>query len=269
MSSRGVVYCGATNLAYLEAALISAMALRQQEPEISITLISDQPLLKFLPLHSHSITPKFLSPGEIDTHPFSSRQIKTCLNLLSPYQETLFLDADILPLQPICDLWNHLVYGDFAMVTDRLPRVALCDHVALEEKTYTLQRLPGSTTHFNSGVMLWRDTLAVQTLFQQWHEEWRKFQKHDQLALVRALHKTQVPVIQLPKTYNVSPIDAESRFGKHQAHLLHCWGGMVASGEFRQFAHNYYPEVVEKVVSLFESSHAILQPVLFQPMKVE
>ena len=99
MSSRGVVYCGATNSAYLEAALISAMALRQQEPEIPITLISDQPLLKFLPLHSHNITPKFLKPGEIDTHAFSSRQIKTRLSTLSPYRETLFLDADILPLQ--------------------------------------------------------------------------------------------------------------------------------------------------------------------------
>lgn len=134
MSSRGVVYCGATNSAYLEAALISAMALRQQEPEIPITLIFDQPLLKFLPLYSHNITPKFLKPGEIDTHAFSSRQIKTRLSSLSPYRETLFLDADILPLQPIRDLWNYIAHSDFAMVTDRLPMVALCDHVALEER---------------------------------------------------------------------------------------------------------------------------------------
>ena len=151
------------------------------------------------------------------------------------------------------------------MVTDRLPMVALCDHVTLEEKTYTLRHLPGDTAHFNSGVMLWRDTLAVRILFQQWHEEWQKFQKHDQLALVRALHTTQVAVTQLPKTYNVSPIDAKSRFGKHQAHLLHCWGGMVASGEFPSVCSQYYPEVVEKVVYLFESCQAAFQLTVYQP----
>jgi hypothetical protein len=256
MNSRGVVYCGATNSTYLEAALISAMALRQQEPEIPITLISDQPLLKFLPLHGHNITSKFLKPSKTGTRAFSSRQIKTRLNALSPYRETLFLDADILPLQPIHDLWSYLDHSDLAMVTDRLPMVMLCDHVALEEKTYTLQRLPGSTVQFNSGVILWRDTLQVQILFQQWHEEWQKFQKHDQLALVRALHNTQVAVTKLPRTYNTSPKDAESlESGKHHAHLLHCWGGMVASGKFRQFAQGFYPEVVEKVAYLFETFH--------------
>jgi len=256
MHSRGVVYCGATNSSYLEAALISAMALRQQEPEIPITLISDQPLLESLPLQSHNITPKFLRVDELGTHAFSSRQIKTHLNTLSPYRETLFLDADILPLQPIHDLWNYLAFSDIAMVADRLPMVILCDHVALEEKNYTLQCLPGSTAQFNSGVILWRDTLAVQTLFQQWYKEWQKFKKHDQLALVRALHRTQVPVTELPKTYNVSPRDAESLPGKYDAHLLHCWGGMVASGKFCQFAQNFYPQVVEAVVDLFRSCTA-------------
>ncbi|MBI4784745.1 MAG: hypothetical protein HY785_26030 [Oscillatoriophycideae cyanobacterium NC_groundwater_1537_Pr4_S-0.65um_50_18] len=275
MNSRGVVYCGATHTAYLEAALISAIALRQQDPQIPITLISDQPLLKFLPLYTYQITPKFLTPDfltaeslttETDTYAFSSRQIKTRLNTLSPYQETLFLDADILPLQPIHDLWSYLAHSDLAMVADRLPMVILCDHIAQEEKTYTLQQVPGNTVQFNSGVMLWRDTFAVQTLFEQWHREWQKFRKHDQLALVRALYTTQVPVLKLPKTYNISPKDAESALsGKLDAHLLHCWGGMVASGKYRQFARLFYPDAVDQAAELIAnyrgSSHDSSQPI--------
>lgn len=257
MKSRGVIYCATTSPAYLEAALISAMALREQEPTLSITLISDQPVLKLLPLNDLRITINFLAINQLDTNPFSSRSIKTRLNTLTPYQESLFLDADILPLQPIADIWDHLSQGDLAMVVDRLPLVSLCDHISQEEKTYTLQGLSGDAVQFNSGVMLWRNTPAVQTLFQQWHEEWKKFQKHDQLALVRAIHATQIPVTQLPRSYNISPIDAAPlEQGKHSTHLLHCWGGTIASGKFAQVAQNFYPDIVETVTNKFRFSTA-------------
>lgn len=163
---RGVIYFATTNTAYLEAALISAIALRQQEPTLPITVISDHPLLALLPLQNYGITLKVLDAAEVGYHAFSSRSIKTRLNAYSPYQETLFLDADILPLQPVADLWRYLDQSDLAMVVDRLPMVSLCDHIAQEEKAYTLERLPGNTVQFNSGVMLWRESLETQTLFR-------------------------------------------------------------------------------------------------------
>ncbi len=248
MKSRGVIYCATTNICYLEAALISAMALRQQEPDLPITLISEHPLLQLLPLQRYGITPRVLKVNEVDNTPYLSRYIKTTLNILSPYQETLFLDADILPLQPISALWDHLCLGDFGMVADRLPTLDLCDHIAAEEKEYTLQRLPKETTQFNSGVMLWRNTAATQMLFQHWHQEWQKFQKHDQLALMRAIATTQIPVTALPNRYNTSPTDSASvLFDNHSVHLLHCWGGMVGSGKFRQFAQTFYPDIADTV----------------------
>ncbi len=250
MKRRGVIYCATTSICYLEAALISAMALRQKEPDLPITLISEHPLLELLPLPRYGITPRLLKVNEADNpNPsYLSRSIKTTLNTLSPYQETLFLDADILPLQPVSALWDHLCLGDFGMVADRLPTLDLCDHVAEEEKDYTLQRLPKETMQFNSGVMLWRNTAATQALFQQWHQEWQKFQKHDQLALMRAIATTQTSIIKLPSSYNISPIDSASvLFDNHSVHLLHCWGGMVGSGKFREFAQTFYPDVVDTV----------------------
>ncbi len=268
MSNRGVIYAVTQSDVYLEAALMSALALRSLEPDLPITIISDHPQLNTLSLINHQITPLFL--GELPfSGAFASRWLKSNLNRFSPYAETLFLDADILPLQPVTPLWDYLDQADCAMAADRLPTVELCDHVGAEEKTYTLRQLasanlqglpqkspqklpqespqkpPQNTPHFNSGVLLWRDNLATQNLFEQWYEEWQVFQQQDQLALVRALQTTQMNVARLPITYNMSPLDATPLIQAGETvHLLHCWGGQVASGEFRRLMAQYYPGVI-------------------------
>ncbi|NJN49062.1 MAG: glycosyltransferase family 77 protein [Alkalinema sp. RL_2_19] len=76
---------------------------------------------------------------------------------------------------------------------------------------------------FNSGLILWRNTPTTSQLFEQWHQEWQKFRCQDQLALVRAIHQTQPPIVKLPSIYNMSPIDAASSGAN--VHLLHHWGG--------------------------------------------
>jgi Glycosyl transferase family 8 len=243
-TDRGVVYCATGVTAYLEAALISAIALHQLEPDLPITLISDLPLLNLIPLQSYSITPRFISPEELQSlGSFASRAIKTRLDSFTPYQETLFIDADVLPLRSLSQLWGHLDRGDWGMVADLMPRLELCNHVATEEKDYTLCQLPGSTPHFNSGVMLWRKNAVTQTVFQQWHQEWLRFQKQDQLALMRAIDLTQLPIVPLPATYNISPIDAPLQ--DQPVYLLHCWGGQVGAGKFPQIARQYCPLAVE------------------------
>jgi Glycosyl transferase family 8 len=266
MVSRGVIYCATTGIAYLEAALISALALRQHEPELPITLVYDHaniPLWLFHDaLQPHNITPRFVATDQLSPLVFGSRWIKTRLNEFSPYAETLFLDGDILPLQPVGDLWAALSENDFAMVPDRLPTIGECDHIAVDEKDYTLAILPGSTRQFNSGVMLWRHNEPVKALFQQWHLEWLRFAKQDQLALVRAIATTQTGITELPRIYNISPIDAAALPpGEDQVHLLHYWGGTVSSGVFRRSAQIHHPQVVQTVVELLEAMHSNQEPI--------
>ncbi len=257
-NQRGVVYAVTQSDVYLEAALMSALALRSLEPNLPISIISDHPRLSRLPLHHHQITPlciEDLSAKGI----FASRWLKTHLQHFSPYRETLFLDADILPLQPVAPLWDYLAEVDWAMALDRLPTVVLCDHISPEEKRYTLERVaalsadgfPIMTPQYNSGVMLWRESVATQSLFEQWYAEWQIFQKQDQLALVRAMQHQGLPVATLPKTYNISPLDATPlmQSGK-TVHLLHCWGGQVLSGEFRRLVAQYYPSVIQSLLQL-------------------
>ena len=249
MTNRGVIYCATTHDRYLESALISAMALRQLDPTLPVTIISDRPLLQQFPVSDYGITPRLVDPNEVgDRGPFLSRSVKTQLSRFSPYEETLFLDADILPIRPVSTLWSYLDHGDFAMVLDRNPTVGQCDHVAQEEIHYTLNRVLGETPHFNSGVMVWRKTPDIQMLFQNWHQEWKHFKKQDQLALVRALKSIPIAVVPLPGTYNTSPRDAAPLLLQNiEVHLLHCWGGVVMAGGYPAFAKTYYPEIVSAV----------------------
>lgn len=260
MEKQGVVYCATGSGAYLEAALISAIALRNLEPDLPITLISEESQLPRRSLSHYGISIRSLTPADLPAEqlPFVSRSVKTRLFHLSPYEETLLLDADILPHQPVRPLWQRLDHGDIAMVKDRLPTVALCDHIGAEEKHYTLGIVAPTTPQYNSGVLLWRRNAATQALFEDWYQEWQRFCKQDQLALVRSLHRTQTPVVELPRTYNISPIDSAPLLAAGEPiHLMHCWGGMVASGEFRKIAQNHCPRAVETVEKLLAASQFV------------
>lgn len=48
------------------------------------------------------------------------------------------------------------------------------------------QRAGISRTGPISGVMIFRKTPAARDLFASWHEEWKRFNGRDQMALVRA-----------------------------------------------------------------------------------
>jgi Glycosyl transferase family 8 len=249
MIDQGVIYCVTDSETYLEAGLISAITLRSFEPDLPITIISNLDLINRLPLGTHNISTRLLTPAELPNNSdFISRYVKTHLFDWSPYRSTLFLDADILPCSSVNDLWSYLELSAIAMVRDRLPLVEMCDHISEQEKSYTLAQIPPNTAQFNSGVMLWQNNPQMQGLFSQWQHEWQIYKKQDQLALVRALHQCQIPVAEIPQTYNVSPIDSVDLIqAGYKIHLLHCWGGMVVSGEFRQIARSRYPEVVENV----------------------
>ena len=108
-----------------------------------------------------------------------------------------------------------------------------------------------STHQFNSGFMAWRDNDATQSLFKRWQEEWLVFQKHDQLAQVRAIATENFVVAQMPVNYNTSPRDAAPvLLPNNDVYLLHCWGGQVASGDFLKVALQFHPKVVGIVKEL-------------------
>jgi hypothetical protein len=251
MTDRGIIYLAVQQQEYLEAALISAITLRQQAPQIPITIVSDLYDLKYLDLNKFGLRGKLVTTSPNLSGLARSRSLKTQINTYSPYQETLFLDADILPVGNIAGIWSYLEQADLAMACDRLPEIWLCDHVAPPEKEFTLDCLPTHTTHFNSGVMLWRRTPETTRLFSLWHQEWQRFQQQDQLALARAICLSQTPINVIPNSYNISPRDAEPLIKQGKTiHLLHCWGGKVTQGHFKKLARRFCPEAVKALETL-------------------
>ena len=246
MADRGVVYLAVQQFCYLEAALISALALRALHPDLPITVVSDLPALAALPIERHGLEARLLPQPHHGSGLSLSRAVKTRIHTFSPHRDTLYLDADMLPVQPLTSLWNILEQDDLALVPDRLPEIGLCDHIAPEEVAFTLECLPASTRQFNSGLILWRRSATSMALFEAWHREWQRFARHDQLALARAIFTSQTPVLELPRHYNLSPRDAEPLLKRGEpATLLHCWAGKLTSGRFRRLAGRFCPQALE------------------------
>jgi len=249
-ADRGALFCATGSLLYLEAALIAALTLRQHEPLLPITLLSDRPDWQGLDLRGTGISHRLVWPDlPVGGDDYSSRWIKTRLASLSPYRDSLYVDADMLTRQPLEALWQTLEQHPIAMVLDIKPRVSLCEHIGPAEKAFTLEALGGDAPHFNSGLMLWRAGEPTATLFQHWHQEWRRFGRQDQLALVRAIASSGTPVAGLPSSYNASPRDARGQ----PVHLLHCWGNKVQRGMFRRFAAVHCPWAVQEAQSRLQS----------------
>jgi hypothetical protein len=253
MARRGVVYCAVHSRLYFEAAIISAFALRQLEPQLPIVLVTDQEEVDAQALAAFGIAVKFVefpqmwrsapaqSTGQ-SPEGFESRLVKTSLPDFTEFEETLYLDADVLPILPFSEIWQFLEQGELALKLDVHPQIGQCDHVDEIEKTYTLQRCSANTPHYNGGVILWNRTPQTTALFQAWKQEWMVFKQHDQLALVRSLQTQQMEVVQLPEIYNFpAHLVTKEVVRQNQVRLLHCLRGFVRVGRFQQVAQRLMP----------------------------
>jgi hypothetical protein len=249
-TDRGALFCATGSFCYLEAALISALSLRQHEPHLPITLFTDCPQWQEVDLRGTGISLRLVQPDLPEgAEAFSSRWLKTRLASLSPYRESLYVDADMLTMQPLGPLWQSLEQAPIGLVLDIRPLVSLCGHVDASEKSFTLEAIGGDAPQFNGGLILWRAGEPTATLFQHWHQEWRRFARQDQLALARAIASSGIQVAPLPASYNTSPRDARGQ----PVHLLHCWGNKVQRGMFRRFAAVHSPQAVAEAQSRLQS----------------
>jgi hypothetical protein len=128
------------------------------------------------------------------------RWAKVRLDLLSPFGDTLFLDADTR------------VYADIGIGFEIIPQDGdVLNHLSEMERLYTLTEVP-YPLQLNSGVMWFRKTERVKALFSEWRREWARFKDKDQGALVRALPRCPVKIWLLGRPFNGGAIIGH-RFG--------------------------------------------------------
>jgi hypothetical protein len=56
--------------------------------------------------------------------------------------------------------------------------------------------------YWNSGVVFFRRNNRVRRMMQAWHGEWTRWQKQDQMALLRAINREPVRVVGMRPPWN-------------------------------------------------------------------
>lgn len=187
--TRGVVYVAYGEPARREMAE-SLRTLRERNPRLGVCLISDEPL------------PDVQNVAMEDTDP-GARWPKLHVDVLSPYDDTLYLDADTR-------VWGDLSPG-FDLLDDGWELVmvpSVCQggtylwHLTPEDRDATFRELGHSLVQLQGGMMLFRKCEAIHTLFSRWREEWLRFKSQDQGALLRALYAAPVRLWLLGRPWN-------------------------------------------------------------------
>lgn len=145
--------------------------------------------------------------------PGTGRWAKINLDLLTPYDDTLYLDADTrihgdisAGLRVLADGW------DMAICPSTKQGTELLWHVDEAERKATFKELGHDLLQLQGGVIFFRKSPEVHALFQAWREEWQRWRDQDQAALLRALYRCPVRLWLLDNEWNGGSL-IEHRYG--------------------------------------------------------
>ncbi len=215
--SRGIVIV-AVGRRYLDLALSCAKSIKQYS-NLSIALITTENLTPEEKTNFQMILNARRSDfGFSDQQ--EARLLKGAAYWISPFNETIYLDADTLCRGDIDCVWQFLGSAQIAMTKDAIAPTVGRSLVKGMEKDCTLERLGHSFPQYSGGVLVWKHSLHVEDLFRNWLAEWLVWCSIDQLALARALHRTKIIPVTLPPEFNVTSLDCKAAEGAIVVHHL-------------------------------------------------
>jgi len=177
----------------------SIMTLRQQHPEMNVTVIGEK-------IKGYPCIP-------FETKGTPGRWAKVNLYDLSPYDTTIYLDADTRVHRKLTPAIQMLEDGwDMAIIVSKCQEEKWLWHVNDEEREQTLVEIGCPIAQLGGGVIFFNKNPRVKKFFTAWREEWLRWQDQDQAALLRALVKNPVKLWPLNMAWNSGHI-IEHRFG--------------------------------------------------------
>lgn len=195
---RGIVYVAYGANARIQASM--SMATLRRYTALPIACVSDNPL----PAARHVYHPD-ADPG--------GRLAKLSLDTLSPYEHTLYLDADTRVKGDIGIGFEVLADGwDVAIVPSTRQGGDVLGNCTEEDRALTRETLD-EPLGLQAGVMFFRKVPRVVALFAAWREEWARFRTMDQAALLRALWRVPVHIWLLGRAFNGGAL-LEHHFGR-------------------------------------------------------
>jgi hypothetical protein len=222
-SSLGIIYVSFGDL-YRDLTTLSVASLRRFGYRGPVRILTDVSEWNIDHLDCEVIAVESVGGG------FGSRFYKTLVNEYG-FDTTLFLDSDTLAVAPIGHVWRQLAFADLCLSIDLHPCIldlvlrGTRDRDRRREEFDYMERLGLIDDPFHSsGVMLFHRTAAVDRFFSIWHEEWNLFGHEDQLAMVRAIARTNCPIHTLAPRWNArlrpyGSIENAQRLGARILHL--------------------------------------------------
>lgn len=208
----GIVYV-ATGRPYIASALMSAASARRFYSG-NILVLTDEARVKLWRRAKSKldVDVKCIETDE-EKKPQSSRVLKTKAMELSPFDRTLFLDADTFVLRPFDVLWNMvdgadplgLTISQYHKTTKDVGADVKWKKVSVYQNDFKLLlSITGPNfPHWSSSTMVWRRCPRLVRLSRLWFIEWQRFKSRDMMALARSLFVQQLPVIHLPRKFNL------------------------------------------------------------------
>lgn len=132
------------------------------------------------------------------------RQAKLNIDLLSPYDHTMYIDADTRPRQsiqngfrPLEDGWDFVVTPSSQQEKNFLWKCSK-EEVMRTMDIYSTRRI----LSLQGGVFFFRKSLQVHKFFEFWRQEWGRFGDQDQGAMLRAMALSPLRVWLLGRPWN-------------------------------------------------------------------
>lgn len=141
-----------------------------------------------------------------------SRWAKVTIDQWTPYDETLYLDADtrvqgdlMAGFEMLCDGWDMVITPSSNQADSNMW------HVAPDEREYTyLLYECADVLQLQGGVFWFKRNAAITALFNAWRAEWHRWQQFDQAALLRALRDAPIKLHLLGRPFNGGAVVAHN-----------------------------------------------------------
>jgi hypothetical protein len=146
----------------------------------------------------------YTAPGITYTDVQKSRWAKVTLDRWSPFDETLYLDADTRVQGDVSIGFDLLRDGwDMVITASKQQGAELMWHIDEKEREETmLAHGCADILQLQGGVFWFQKNAAVLRLFAAWRDEWVKYTQFDQAALLRALIIAPVKLYLLGYPFN-------------------------------------------------------------------
>jgi hypothetical protein len=184
MSTKGVVYIAIGDKAKRELKQ-SQHSLTRSNPTLDVCVWSEQQIADYSPVQL-------------------SRYAKMTLLDWSPFEHTLYLDADTRVFRDLTPGFEILRDGfDLVIAPSSQQGSDFLWHIDDEDRAATIEALhTNEVLQLQAGVFFVARNARTKHFFNVWYNEWKRFKDQDQGALLRALQLAPLKIWLLGRLWN-------------------------------------------------------------------